>query len=187
MTITAVRSQIQKAMQDLRVTDAEMAKILKATAPKLSNVEAKALDDLYVRVTSRPTAPPGAQICFVASIEQPALNRLNSFIAAKRLPIGDNATVIKDAINASMANVRLDGKGIKKPGGLAKLMNVQLSPLMTSPGATNVSASVNVATGKFFLVESKAILNGQRYYGPFDLPKAKDPRFLGPPVHIGDG
>ena len=173
MSITAVRTQITKALEDRHLTDAEVVSILKATKPALSNGEAKAIGDLYDRVTTQPKAPPGAVICFPMMVDQPAMNRLNTFIAAKNLPFGANKDALKQSINDVLATVRLDPKGVEKPRGLSKLVAVELSdPRML--GGPMRRAYVDVATKQFYISEDRPILNNAtKFWGPFALPKAE--------------
>lgn len=176
MTITTVNKKISNAMKDLRLTAREADGILKATRPALSNGEAKAIAGLYTRVTTKVTAPAGAQICFTPTAEKGAVEKLEKFIGEKRLPVGSNADVLRTGINDFLSRARLAAPSDKLPRSLDKLMAL---PLHTGPqplGGWQQMAYVDVAKKRFYLVETRATLqDNTRVWGPLGLPAAQEP------------
>src|SRR3990167_3002649 len=127
MSITTVKKAITTALRDRHVTQAEVGDILKAAKPSVSNVEAKALENLHRMVTTAPSAPPGAVICFPMTIERAALDDLNKFIGDKNLPIGSHESVMRDAINDFLSRARLGPPRTELPRSLSKLMELDLA------------------------------------------------------------
>ncbi|OGQ13261.1 MAG: hypothetical protein A2138_25820 [Deltaproteobacteria bacterium RBG_16_71_12] len=176
MSVTSVNTQIKRALADRRVTSAEVDGILKATEPSVSNGEAKALDDLHRMVTTAPSAPPGAVICFPTTIEREALTKLERFIGEQNLPIGDHRAAMREAINGALARVRLGPPKSELPKGIDKLMALDLAGAPTPPGSSTRRAYIDVAKKRYYLVETRASAqDNQRVWGPLALPKGGAP------------
>lgn len=176
MSITTVNKAISNALRDRHVTQAEVGNILKSTKPDISNVEAKALEDLHRMVTTAPSAPPGAVICFPTSIERAALDDLNKFIGDKNLPIGSHESVMRDAINDFLSRARLGPPKTALPKSLSKLMELELAVGPQPLGGWQRKAFVDVAKKRYYLVETRPTLNDHtRVWGPLSLPKATAP------------
>ncbi len=176
MSITTVNKAISTALKDRHVTASEVGDIVKATKPDISNVEAKAIDNLHHMVTTAPTAPPGAVICFPTTIERAALDELNKFIGDKNLPIGDHKSVMRDAINDFLSRARLGPPRSELPKSLSKLMELELHTGPQPLGGWQQKAFIDVAKKRYYLVETRATLtDNTRVWGPLSLPKASAP------------
>ncbi|MCC7070110.1 MAG: hypothetical protein IT383_02240 [Deltaproteobacteria bacterium] len=176
MSVTSVKKAISSALADRHVTKAEIGSILKATKPTVSNVEAKALEDLHRMVTTAPSAPPGAVICFPTTIERGALDDLNKFIGEKNLPIGSHEAVMRDGINSFLSRARLGTPKTELPKSLSKLMELELHTGPQPLGGWQQKAYVDVAKKRFYLVETRPTLtDNTRVWGPLALPKAEAP------------
>ncbi|MBI1949552.1 MAG: hypothetical protein HYS27_27950 [Deltaproteobacteria bacterium] len=176
MSITTVNKAITNALKDRHVTLAEINAIEKATKPDISNVEAKAIEDLHRRVTTAPSAPPGAVVCFPTTIERAALDELNKFIGDKNLPIGSHESVMRDGINDFLSRARLGTPKTELPKSLSKLMELDLAVGPQPLGGWQRKAFVDVAKKRFYLVETRPTLNDNtRVWGPLALPKAQAP------------
>ncbi|MBI1945809.1 MAG: hypothetical protein HYS27_08940 [Deltaproteobacteria bacterium] len=176
MSVSNVTNQIKRALADRRVTSAEVDGILKATEPSVSNGEAKAIAELHRTVTTAPSPPPGAVICFPISIERAALDDLNKFIGDKNLPIGDHKAVMRDAINGSLARLRLGPPKSELPKNVDKLLALDLAGVPMPEGSWTRSAYIDVAKKRFYLVETRANpQDNTRVWGPLALPKGAAP------------
>jgi hypothetical protein len=176
MTITTVNKKIATAMNDLRLTGKEVDGILNAVKPDLSNGEAKAIAGLLTRVTTKVHAPPGAQICFVPTAEKEAVEKLQKFVGEKNLPVGDNASLMRDAINDQLSRSRLGPPSNKLPRSLDKLMELPLEDHSLPVGGWTRRAYCDVAKKRFYLVETRATqTDNTRVWGPLSLPKAEKP------------
>ena len=176
MSITTVKKAITTALLDRHVTAAEVGDIVKATKPEVSNAEAKQIENLHHMVTTAPTAPPGAVICFPTTIEKAALDDLNKFIGDKNLPIGDHKDVMRDSINDFLSRARLGTPRSELPKSLSRLMPLPLAVGPQPLGGWQRQAYVDVAKKRFYLVETRATLNDNtRVWGPLALPKADAP------------
>ena len=180
MSLTTVNKAISNALRDRHVTAAEVSTIVGATKPTVSNVEAKAIENLHHMVTTAPSAPPGAVICFPTTIERGALEDLNRFIGEKNLPIGDHKDAMRDSINDLLSRARLGPPRTELPKSLSKLMPLPLAVGPQPLGGWQRQAYVDVAKKRFYLVETRATATDHtRVWGPLSLPKTEAPAVNG--------
>lgn len=152
-------------MSDLRLEGAEAATIIAATKPTVSNAEAKAIGDLYQRVTSRPNPPPGVVICFPSSAEPAALNALDAFFLARGLPFGKNRQQVTDAIERTLQTVPLPLE--TRRTSLPKKASLTELDLSSPPSPDGKKAFVDVAKQVFYFSAVEG--SGRVFYGPIAL------------------
>jgi hypothetical protein len=169
MTIRSVNQSIQKAVKDNRVDSKEVDRILKEVKPSLSNGEAKAIAALHDTVVKNASSPITAP---VAQMDPAALAKLEAFIAAKGLPIGDAAvSAYRDGINDVLARVRL-GTPVAKPR-VENFIQIPLSDLgVQAIGGSNRTAYVDIVKKRFYLSEGPVGADATtKFWGPLSLPK----------------
>lgn len=165
MSIAAVRTQISKAMSDLRLEATEAQSIIAAAKPSVSNVEAKALGDLYQRVTTRPNPPPGVRICFVPTAEAGAVSALDAFFLSRGLPFGKNEKGVVDAIDRTLQTTPLPLS--TRRTSLPKKASLVELDLSSPPSPDGKKAFVDVAKKVFYFSAVEA--EGRVFYGPMPL------------------
>lgn len=165
MSVANVQKQISTAMADLRLEGAEVTRIIAAAKPVVSNTEAKAIGDLYQRVTTRPNPPPGVRICFVPTAEPAALNALDAFFHARGLPFGKNKQQVTDAIDLTLRNIPLPLE--TRRTSLPKKASLVELDLSNPPSPDGKKAFVDVAKKVFYFSAVEA--EGRVFYGPMAL------------------
>jgi hypothetical protein len=129
---------------------------LKGRSDGVSNAEARAVADLYLRTK----APVAATKAPTPKLEDGAVNKLNAFFIAHNLPYGQNKAPMKERLQHALA---LRGGDLGEP--MARTPRTgSLQPLRLSNADEPRKDAYVDAVKKQFIVKVE-----DKFYGPFDL------------------
>jgi hypothetical protein len=138
---------------------------LKGRSDGVSNAEARAVADLYLRAKA-PVASPKVQ---APSLEDGAVSKLNAFFIAHQLPYGDNKLPMKERIQNALAERDKSGLGLGVEMARAPRTG-SLQPLRLTKTDESVRKDAYVdAVKKQFVVKVMDGASEPKFYGPFAL------------------
>lgn len=146
---------------------------LKGRSDGVSNAEARAVADLYLRAKA-PSAAASPKGPAAPALEDGAVSKLNAFFIAHQLPYGDNKLPMKERIQNALADRDAKGLGLgaemTRPPRTGSLQPLRLSK---SDEAVRKDAYVD-AVKKQFVVKVVEGNNSSeaKFYGPFALDPA---------------
>lgn len=138
---------------------------VKGRSDGVSNAEARAVADLYLRAKA-PVASPKAS---APPLEDGAVSKLNAFFIAHQLPYGDNKLPMKERIQHALAARDQAGLGLGVEMARAPRTG-SLQPLRLTKSDDSVRKDAYVdAVKKQFMVKVMDGATEPKFYGPFAL------------------
>ena len=147
------------------ITAAERSQ--KGRSDGVSNAEARAVADLYLRTRAPPSSGPVAK---APVLEDGAVSKLNAFFIAHQLPYGDNKLPMKERIQGALARIDAEG-GLGAPLPRApRTGSLQPLRLTKADESPRMDAYVDAVKKQFVVkVIDRDNATEPRFYGPFAL------------------
>lgn len=169
MSLDVLSKKIEGLARKVLIKAADIEEVIAAAERSLtgrsegvSNAEARAVADLYLRTAATTTAT-SAMSSTAPVLEDGAVNKLNAFFMAHSLPNGNNKVPMKERIQGALAQRADLGEPMARPPRTGSLQPLCLTK---TDEATRKDAYVD-AVKKQFVVKVMDGAQGALFYGPF--------------------